>query len=183
MRVRHITEWSEFFYIACYFNRVFINCLLIVYFLASLLCHILFYLMGVKLVMLPPVVAFDKGIHYHCIYFFCVRRLFLVYFRRHKDVGNCKGFLQAEMLYQSHVCCFWMTLYYLYWDALGQLINLDKLTVSFSKNVSQVLKGSIAGILNIPIVNVHDKYLGCQELLVSPRLRFSGDQVSKGKGC
>lgn len=44
--------------------------------------------------------------------------------------------------------------------ASGDKVNVDKTTTSFSKRVVNSKRFSIAGILGINVVDVHDRYLG-----------------------
>ncbi|XP_021760550.1 uncharacterized protein LOC110725370 [Chenopodium quinoa] len=47
-----------------------------------------------------------------------------------------------------------------YEEASGQMVNLGKTTVSFSKGVPEDRKGALADALGVNVVDIHDKYLG-----------------------
>ncbi|XP_061993800.1 uncharacterized protein LOC133711713 [Rosa rugosa] len=47
-----------------------------------------------------------------------------------------------------------------YSRASGQLVNFDKSSVAFSKNVSEGLKEEVSSYLGVQVVEVHEKYLG-----------------------
>ncbi|XP_074282631.1 putative mitochondrial protein AtMg01250 [Silene latifolia] len=49
--------------------------------------------------------------------------------------------------------------------ASGQLVNLDKTTVSFSKGVSDRVRGSVAERLRVAVVEVHECYLGLPTII------------------
>ncbi|XP_061999224.1 uncharacterized protein LOC133716539 [Rosa rugosa] len=47
-----------------------------------------------------------------------------------------------------------------YGRASGQLVNFDKSSVVFSKNVSEYMKGEVSSYLGVQVVASHEKYLG-----------------------
>ncbi|KAM5575544.1 hypothetical protein ABKV19_014485, partial [Rosa sericea] len=48
----------------------------------------------------------------------------------------------------------------IYEMASGQKVNFSKSSVTFSKNVTEALQGEIAELLNVVVVESHEKYLG-----------------------
>ncbi|XP_024196065.1 uncharacterized protein LOC112199256 [Rosa chinensis] len=47
-----------------------------------------------------------------------------------------------------------------YGRASGQLVNFNKSSVVFSKNVTDYMQGEVAGLLGVEVVDFHEKYLG-----------------------
>ncbi|XP_062020957.1 uncharacterized protein LOC133737420 [Rosa rugosa] len=60
-------------------------------------------------------------------------------------LGACRELLEVLQIYRR---------------ASGQLVNFAKISVGFSKNVSEEMKEEISGTLGVEVVASHEKYLG-----------------------